>query len=70
MSRRSRRRTSTRRKVRRALQIHVPEESQAAARQEVDFQQEYRYVLADLKRIGLLAVVMIAVLIGLSLLLP
>jgi len=38
--------------------------------QEVDFREEYRYVLADLKRIGMLAAVMVAVLVGLSLLLP
>ncbi|MEA3345834.1 MAG: hypothetical protein U9Q78_06285 [Chloroflexota bacterium] len=38
--------------------------------QEVDFREEYRYVLADLKRIGALAVVMIALLVGLALILP
>jgi hypothetical protein len=32
--------------------------------------QEYRYVLADLKRIGIIAVVMLGALVGLALLLP
>jgi len=41
-----------------------------AVQQEADFREEYRYVLADLKRIGALAAVMVAVLVGLSLLLP
>lgn len=34
-----------------------------------DLREEYRYVLADLKRIGILAVAMLAVLITLALLL-
>lgn len=34
----------------------------------VDFATEYRYVIADLKRIGILAAVMLAVLVGLNLL--
>jgi hypothetical protein len=33
---------------------------------EMSLQDEYRYVLADLKRIAILAVVMLAVLIGLA----
>lgn len=35
----------------------------------VDLHEEYRYVIADLKRFGLLAVAMFALLIGLALLL-
>jgi hypothetical protein len=34
-----------------------------------DLQEEYRYVVADLKRIGVIALVMLAVLIALALLL-
>jgi hypothetical protein len=34
-----------------------------------DLAQEYRYVLADLRRIGAIAVVMLGVLVGLALLL-
>ena len=70
MSKRSKKRSSRRQKVRRVAQRHPPPQSQAVPRQEVDFREEYRYVLADLKRIGVLAVAMVAVLVGLSLLLP
>ncbi len=35
----------------------------------VDFREEYRYVLADLRRIGVLAAVMFAILIALNLML-
>lgn len=35
----------------------------------VDLHEEYRYVIADLKRFGLLAVAMFALLIGLALVL-
>lgn len=41
----------------------------AAARpepREVDLREEYRYVVADLKRIGIIAAVMLAVLIALA----
>jgi len=69
MSKRSKKRTSIPRKARRAAQRHPPAESQPVPRQEVDFHEEYRYVLADLKRIGLLAAVMVAALVGLALLL-
>lgn len=37
---------------------------------EVDFSVEYRYVLSDLKRLGILAVAMFALLIALALVLP
>ncbi len=37
--------------------------------QESDLQEEYRYVVADLKRIGVIALAMLAVLIVLALLL-
>lgn len=40
-----------------------------AAPQVVDLGEEYRYVIADLKRIGVIAVAMLAVLIVLALLL-
>ncbi|MDY6877525.1 MAG: hypothetical protein SWK90_15180 [Chloroflexota bacterium] len=35
-----------------------------------DLREEYRYVVADLKRIGIIAVAMLAILIALALLLP
>jgi len=35
-----------------------------------DLREEYRYVIADLRRIGIIAVAMLAVLIALALLLP
>jgi len=35
-----------------------------------DLREEYHYVIADLKRIGVIAVAMLAVLIALALLLP
>ncbi len=37
--------------------------------QAVDFKQEYHYVLKDLRRLGVIAVVMLVVLVGVSLLL-
>ena len=46
------------------------EEPRPKASGEVDFRSEYRYVLSDLKRIGILAAVMFGVLIGLALILP
>lgn len=70
MGKRSRRRTSTRRQVRRTPQRYVPLESPTVPQQEVNFGEEYRYVLADLKRIGVLAVAMVAVLVGIAVLLP
>ena len=71
MSKRSRRRTSTaRRKARRSRAPSSAPRSQPGVQQEVDFHDEYRYVLADLKRIGALATMMVAALIGLSLILP
>jgi hypothetical protein len=39
------------------------------AAQTPDLQEEYRYVITDLKRIGVIAVIMLAVLIALALLL-
>lgn len=70
MSKRSRKRASARRKARGAVQGRPTPEPQPVVQQEVDFREEYHYVLADLKRIGMLAAVMVAVLVGLSLLLP
>jgi len=64
MSKRSRRRASARRKARRTTRQPSP-----IAQQEPDFRDEYRYVLADLRRIGLLAAVMVAALVALSFLL-
>ena len=40
------------------------------ARAAVNFSEEYHYVVADLKRVGILALVMFGVLIGLAFLLP
>ena len=50
----------------------TPDEDLAAAaestpRQEVDFTAEYRYVIDDLRSMGIIAVAMLAVLIALSL---
>jgi hypothetical protein len=71
MSKRSRRRTSTaRRRARRSGAHPSAPRSQPDVQQEADLHDEYRYVLADLKRIGALATMMVAVLIGLSLILP
>ena len=42
--------------------------SARTASKEVDLREEYRYVIADLKRIGVIAVLMLAVLIILALL--
>lgn len=80
MSKRSskRRRGSARRKARRGVQRHVVRPQAAGERRapvervenKVDFREEYRYVLADLKRIGILAAAMLAVLIALSFILP
>lgn len=39
-----------------------------AANQEVDFAAEYHYVLADLKRIGIIAVALLILLIALAML--
>jgi hypothetical protein len=41
----------------------------AAAAKEVDFRTEYRYVLGDLKRIGILAAAMFATLVILAMVL-
>jgi hypothetical protein len=45
--------------------IAAPEPSEAS-----ELAEEYRYVTADLQRIAIIAVVMLAVLIGLALFLP
>jgi hypothetical protein len=45
--------------------VGVPTPSQAS-----DLAEEYRYVTADLRRIAIIAAVMLAVLIALALLLP
>ncbi len=47
----------------------TPGASAESAGDASDLQQEYRYVLADLKRIGVIAVAMLAILIGLAVLL-
>jgi len=83
MSKRSskRRRASARRKARRGgrqRERQVVQPRAAAERRapvakvenKVDFREEYHYVLTDLKRIGILAAAMLAVLIALSFLLP
>ncbi len=41
-----------------------------SAPQASDLREEYRYVIADLKRIGIIAIAMLAVLVALALLLP
>jgi len=41
-----------------------------AAQAAISFRDEYHYVVADLRRVGILAVVMFAVLIGLAFALP
>lgn len=43
------------------------EDSASASSQTSELAQEYRYVVADLRRIGIIAAVMLAVLIGLAL---
>jgi len=43
-----------------------PDRSPAASGGSVDFRSEYRYVLADLKRLGILAAAMFALLVVLS----
>lgn len=53
----------------------TPAESYGASRTTtaeaaVDFRKEYHYVLTDLKRVGILALAMFALLIGLAFLLP
>ena len=71
MSRRSRRRRRPRRRVHRTTQhASLPIPQAAVAIPEASFREEYRYVLADLKRIAALAAVMLVILVGLSLLLP
>ena len=40
-----------------------------SASREVDLREEYHYVITDLKRIGIIAVVMLGILVGLALLL-
>lgn len=51
-----------------AMDISFGAGSARTASKEVDLQEEYRYVIADLKRIGVIAVLMLAVLITLALL--
>ena len=48
------------------VNIQTPEPT---ARVKVDFAQEYKYVITDLNRIGILAAVMLAILVALNLLL-
>lgn len=48
----------------------VADATASPAPQESDLEDEYRYVVADLKRIGMIAAVMLAVLVALVLLLP
>lgn len=53
-----------------ARQIRLtPPVPEPTPRKAVDLREEYRYVIADLRRIGILAAVMLAVLIGLNLIL-
>ncbi len=44
--------------------------SDTTPRREVDLAEEYRYVLDDLKRVGILAAVLVGALVGLSFVLP
>ncbi len=46
------------------VEAHVPEQM---ARAEVNFAEEYQYVITDLQRIGVLAAIMLAILIALNL---
>lgn len=43
-----------------------PEASSSSGGQASDLEEEYHYVLADLQRIGVIAVVMLGVLVGLA----
>ena len=66
MSRRSRRRSSTQRRAGQRAQRMTSQRQPVV--QETNYLDEYRYVLADLKRIGIFAGVMLVVLMGMSLL--
>jgi len=69
MAKRSKRSAAARRRhdvVRASAPAHKAQEPKVEA---VDFQVEYRYVLADLKRFSILAVAMIALLVVLALVL-
>ncbi|MBC7260142.1 MAG: hypothetical protein H5T65_12970 [Chloroflexi bacterium] len=55
--------------VARPAQQEAPAATTYKRGQAVDFKQEYHYVLKDLRRLGVIAVVMLVVLVGLSLLL-
>lgn len=44
----------------------TPATAKAPARHATDLAEEYRYVIGDLKRIGVLAAVMFALLVGLA----
>lgn len=80
MSKKARRRKSTRPRLS-AAQLIRPEEGAKAPAAPVpapeprgpktlaDLREEYPYVVADLRRIGLIALVMVALLIGLAVLL-
>ena len=65
MARRSRKSTSSKRK--RASTRTTLGKQQEVASKNVDFAEEYRYVVSDLKRFGVLAVAMFATLIILAL---
>jgi hypothetical protein len=69
VSRRSRRRAAKRRQVYEDRQPHSAASMHADPAQDQILDEEYRYVLADLRRIGVLATIMVALLIALSFLL-
>jgi hypothetical protein len=66
MSRRGRRRASARRRATQTARRTEAAGTQGAYQQELSFREEYRYVLSDLTRIGILAAVMVAALVALS----
>lgn len=68
MAKRSTRSAAARRR-RQATRPASAGAKRAKASESVDFREEYQYVLADLKRFGLLAVAMFALLIVLALVL-
>jgi len=49
--------------------VQTPQAPRASARALRDLREEYPYVAADLKRIAIIAVVMLALMVGLALLL-
>ena len=70
MAKKSRRARRQARKVARPVRIAKPSPTQASeASSKVDFAKEYHYVIEDLRRIAITAVVLLVLLIALALLL-